>query len=412
MKRKVIYVTSRCPFENWEIWAIREMNSLVEEDLDLIVVPRTGYGRIIQEDAKKLASRTIATPFVNLPIIACLLKKIFTEPFNLIFILKWIINQSNSFSDFFKGLVVLPKSLYIGNKLKKKGVEHVHAFSTTSVAVVAFILSNELKVPWSVTFHASWVINNSYRRSVFTHMKSVSFARVISREVERCLSNYIGSTLSKKINVLHIGVQCNELLYENQILNSNKVFNIASAGWLLPHKGIDVSFKAARNLLDKGITNFKWFFYGDGPLLKTLSAQMVDLKLENNVVLAGAIDNKKLLNKYKNHEIDLFILNSVKRNGIQEGIPVSLMEAMSYSIPVIASNCGGTNELVDGKSGILLSENDSEGTANAIADLISDHNKVLLQGQEGREKVFNEFNTHKIARQLIKLFLSDKIYKV
>jgi colanic acid/amylovoran biosynthesis glycosyltransferase len=269
------------------------------------------------------------------------------------------------------------------------------------------VLSNELKGPWSVTFHASWVVNDSYRRSVFTHLKSVSFVRVISKEVEKCLINYIGPVLSKKINVLHIGVNCENSSIQDEIRDSEAIFTIASAGWLLPHKGFDVSMLAARKLLDKGVPNFKWFFYGDGPLLKTLSTLVIDLKLENNVVLAGAIDNKKLLNLYKNRKIDLFIMNSVKRNGIQEGIPVSIMEAMSYSVPVIASNCGGTIELVDGKSGILLSENDSEGTANAIFDLMNNYNECLTQGDEGRKKVFNEFNTHKIAKQLMQLFFEN-----
>lgn len=248
MKSKVVYVTSRCPFENWEIWAIREMNSLVEEGLDLVIVPRSGYGKIIHEDAKKLASRTFATPFINFPIFFSFLRKIVTEPFDFILILRWIIYQSNSFSDLVKGLIVLPKSLYIGKKLKEEGVEHIHAFSTTSVAVVAYVLSNELKVPWSVTFHASWVINNSYRRSVFAHLKSVSFVRVISNEVEKCLRDFVGPVLSKKINVLHIGVCCENLSIKNEIRNPETVFTIASAGWLLPHKGIDVSLLAARKL--------------------------------------------------------------------------------------------------------------------------------------------------------------------
>lgn len=407
MNRKVIYVTSRCPFDNWEIWAIREMNSLVEAGLDLTIIPRTAKGKIIHEEALKLEERTIATPFLNLPIVFALIRKVIKQPSDFIKIIKWIISQSNSLSDFAKGLVVLPKSLFISNLLKGKEIEHVHAFSTTSVAVVAFILAHELKIPWSITFHASWVINKSHHRSIFTHLKSVSFVRAISNEVENSLTNYVGLELSRKIKILHIGVNCENTFLKNQKEDRHN-FVIASAGWLLPHKGIDVSLFAAKKLIDNGITNFLWIFYGDGPLLSELSTIMKELKLEKNVIFAGAIDNKTLLNMYENGAIDLFILNSVKRNGIQEGIPVSLMEAMAYSIPVIATDCGGTIELVDENSGILINQNDSEATALAVSTLVNDKDKCISQGREGRKKILNEFNTRKIAEQLTNLFFEKQ----
>ena len=80
------------------------------------------------------------------------------------------------------------------------------------------------------------------------------------------------------------------------------------------------------------------------------------------------------------------------------------MEAMSYGIPVIASDCGGTKELVDGQSGILVGEKDSEATANAIFRLLESHEFRRELGNNGRIKVNQDFDTMKTASDLIKLF--------
>ena len=80
------------------------------------------------------------------------------------------------------------------------------------------------------------------------------------------------------------------------------------------------------------------------------------------------------------------------------------MEAMSYEIPVIATDCGGTKELVDGQSGILVEQRDSEALKNAIYKLINNGDYRIEIGTNGRSKIKQDFNTMKNAEELIKLF--------
>ena len=266
MSKKIIYVTSQCPFGNGETWAIREMSSLVEAGVELTIIPRTGYGKSIQKDALALLPRTIAIPFIDAKILYSLFKKIIFEPIDFIRILKWIIGHSNSFFDLIKGLVVLPKSIFISRLLKEKEIEHVHAFSTTSVATFAYILSHELKIPWSITIHASWHFNSQHRRSTNVQLNSVSFVRAISNEVNHSLVKFVGKQFSAKVRTLHIGVKCDSLVLET--VKSESVFNIVSVGSLDPRKGVDVSLLAAYKLLNSGISNFNWIIYGEGPLME------------------------------------------------------------------------------------------------------------------------------------------------
>ena len=94
-----------------------------------------------------------------------------------------------------------------------------------------------------------------------------------------------------------------------------------------------------------------WDHYGEGALLneiRDLAAKSLPPNIE--YTFHGYIDNTALLAIYRQNPFHWFINVSSS-----EGIPVSIMEAMSFGIPCIATNVGGTKEVVeDGKNGILL----------------------------------------------------------
>jgi glycosyltransferase involved in cell wall biosynthesis len=80
------------------------------------------------------------------------------------------------------------------------------------------------------------------------------------------------------------------------------------------------------------------------------------------------------------------------------------MEAMSYGIPVIATDSGGTKELVDGQSGILVKQNDPNAILSGIIDLINKPDFRRKISKNGRNKIMQDFDTMKNANDLIKLF--------
>ena len=117
----------------------------------------------------------------------------------------------------------------------------------------------------------------------------------------------------------------------------------------------------------------------------------------------GNIDHQQLLSKYENGEVDFVVISSISTK-VPEGIPVSLMEAMSYEIPVIASDCGGTKELVDGQTGILVVQKDYEVIANSIFELIEKPVYRRKIAKNGRNKVVQDFNTLRNADEILRLF--------
>ena len=401
MNKKIVFITSSFPFGKSEVWAINEINSFLELVNEITIIPRTVKGKIINKDAVKFTPNLIDLPFLNWPIFVFLLRTILFKPFIFLRLLIENIKQSNTIIDFIKGLIVLPKSLFLAKILKSKNIDHIHSVQTTSIAFMAFVLSTILKVPWSYTLHTSEIINSKYKRSILFQSRSASICRTISQRTANDLSNFIGTSLSKKVVKVHLGVDVKVSRKATSFVNNS--FTIVTPAELTTRKGHIFAIEASKKLVDMGITNFEWFFYGSGPLLNELQEKVKELNLINHCYFPGNIDHHQLLSKYKNNNVDIVVISSISTD-VPEGIPVSLMEAMSFKIPVIATDCGATSELVNGKSGILVNEKDPEAVSNAIIEFINNPEFTRKIGNNGRDKVMQDFDTLKTSSDLNKLF--------
>jgi glycosyltransferase involved in cell wall biosynthesis len=131
--------------------------------------------------------------------------------------------------------------------------------------------------------------------------------------------------------------------------------HIVSCSFLTEVKQVDKIIKSLDVLSDKiHHINFKWSHIGDGILYKEL-LQFAKNKLgdKKNVQFEflGNLENRKVYEFYRDNNIDVFI--NVSKS---EGVPVSIMEAMSCHIPIVAPNIGGIKDMIiSGYNGFLLS---------------------------------------------------------
>lgn len=148
--------------------------------------------------------------------------------------------------------------------------------------------------------------------------------------------------------------------------NKEKIV-IVSNGWIIPLKRIDLI--ASSLVLIKDIS-IEWVHIGDCNSTREKFEEFknyIKQVFVNNQNISfrflGRISNSEVFEFYKNNVVDLFINVSVS-----EGVPVSIMEAMSFGTPVIATAVGGTPEIVNNTNGFLLSPNP---TINEIKAIIS-----------------------------------------
>lgn len=98
----------------------------------------------------------------------------------------------------------------------------------------------------------------------------------------------------------------------------------------------------------------RWIHIGTG-ILESEIRMKADALVQNNksidVVFMGRLQNKEVIDFYSSNHVDLFV--NVSKS---EGLPISIMEAMSYGIPCVATDVGGTSEIVSSSTGYLIKE--------------------------------------------------------
>lgn len=187
--------------------------------------------------------------------------------------------------------------------------------------------------------------------------------KVIS-SLDRCISisKYGCEYLAKKypgckINFSPLGTWDNGIA----IKSKDNVLRIVSCSSLWPLKRVPLIFESLNLLTDLDV---EWTHIGgDGEELNELKnfiKKKTNSRLKIN--LEGRLFHKQVIEFYQKNPVDLFI--NVSRI---EGVPVSIMEALSFNIPVIATNVGGTKDLINSETGVLLSSDpDTQEIIKAI----------------------------------------------
>lgn len=167
-------------------------------------------------------------------------------------------------------------------------------------------------------------------------------------------------------------------------------FVVAVAGSLITIKGFEYFVKAAK-YLDSGI---ELRVYGSGPLENELK------RLANNKVRFMGFCNNIVGELYA--DVDVVAVVTI----IQEANPLSVLEAKSVGLPVIATKIGGQAELVeDGKDGILVPVKDEKAIASAINTLYHDYDGYIRMAQASFNSV-EKYDLNKYKCSILEIFSS------
>jgi colanic acid/amylovoran biosynthesis glycosyltransferase len=173
--------------------------------------------------------------------------------------------------------------------------------------------------------------------------------------------------------------------------SSDNVFRIVSCSYMIPRKRVDLFLEGliecSKN--NKGV-EIEWYHIGKGPMYDQIHERSLGVSENIKVVFKGNLSTEELNSFYINTPLDLFVNTSTK-----EGTPVSLMEAICFSIPVLVTAFGGNKEIVDGGAGFLLSENPTkQEIADKLTKIINYDNMVELK--KASRKVWNDsYNSNK-----------------
>lgn len=133
------------------------------------------------------------------------------------------------------------------------------------------------------------------------------------------------------------------------------------------------------------------------PFQAELVEQIRSLGIENHVTLTGNRDDiPEILGL-----LDIFTLPTFTH----EGLPRSILEAMSMGKPVVATNIRGCREaVVDGQTGLIVPPKDSEKLAEALGTLLTDPERRQVYGADGRQRIESEYDEHLVFQRLAEFY--------
>jgi len=223
----------------------------------------------------------------------------------------------------------------------------------------------------------------------------------VSNVGKEYLIKHYGHT--EKIIVQRLG----SLSHEHISRHSNDgVFRIVSCSSLKPLKRVDRIVRALRFFN----VPVEWVHFGDGPLRRKIEKLAFKLlKTRQNVKwqFMGNVDNSYIHSYYRNNPVDVFVNVS-----LSEGVPVSIMEAISYGIPVVAPPVGGIPEIVTQQTGRLIDDPDNPWLLKEFLEEVGKQFSSIESRKKVKEFWQNNYNAssnyESFARKLIELFGGEK----
>ena len=286
------------------------------------------------------------------------------------------------------------KSVSLIGKYLKDNKFNLLVSQGTVANAYARVVSLIYKIPNLVTTHSDQAgdYSNSITRTIYGLIEKITrfpTARYIAVS-EYLKDKMIKSGLRKnKITVVYNGLE-----FARPNTRPHKRLIIGSVGRLHPVKGYDLLINAFALLKNKRL---RLKIAGAGDELNNLKKLAQDLKVADRVEFVGFIKN---INEFLN-TIDVYVQSSRS-----EGFGLSVIEAMSQSLPVVVTPAGSLSEIVsDNKTGYMSTDFEPDSIATAISKAVENYESSKKIGENARNFVIKNFELKQWIRN------TEKVYK-
>lgn len=293
---------------------------------------------------------------------------------------------------------LIPSLAILRNAVREYQIDVIHS-NTRVTQVAGCILSRLTKKPHVTTWHGFF--NPRLSRRLFPCWANRIIA--ISDQVRAHLIRDFSAD-GERVRLVHNGIDTENLklrqgMTRSQVRESLGVGNgplIGVIGRLSEVKGQEFAILAMVDVL-RQVPEAELLLVGEGRSEQKLKKLVAEHNLEKKVFFRRAVSNvREAL-----FAIDLFVMPS-----LQEGLGLSLMEAMAWGKPVIGSAVGGIRTLIaDQETGILVPPGDASSLARAIIELLTHPEKGLFLGDKARKLITGRFSAREMTR------LTEEVYR-
>ncbi len=296
---------------------------------------------------------------------------------------------------------ISPKILFSFNKLRplirEKNIDILHA-NTRVTSVLAAWLSRASGIPYILTCHGFF--KPKLWRRIFPLWGKLTIA--ISAKVREHL-----------IGDFHLRVEKIRLIYNGVDLEKIKIYPqeeklrirqeiglrgspcVGIVARLSDIKGHQYLIEAMSYVI-RELPNAQLLIVGDGREKNNLQKKVIELGIQKNTVFIPSVEDTQTVL----HAIEIFVMPS-----LQEGLGLSIMEAMAQGLAVIASDIGGIRDLIqDGVNGRLVRPKDVQALYKAILELLKNKDKARLLGRNAARTIEDNFSLKKMVSQTKKAY--------
>jgi glycosyltransferase involved in cell wall biosynthesis len=281
--------------------------------------------------------------------------------------------------------------------IQEDGIEllHTHGYKADLYGYVAARRSGK---PIVATCH-NWV-GGTAALGIYNHLDRIALKRfhglaaVSDSVAQRLLNSGVAAT---KIRTIANGIDVEpfERALPSPALNfdGNKVIGMVAR--LDLQKGFEYLLRAAHQLCGT-FPALKVVIAGEGPDRQAIENMIQRFGLQSSVILAG--HHSDMPGIYA--AIDIFVLPS-----LNEGLPMTILEAIAASRPVIATRVGAIPSVIkDGETGLLVDAGDADGLRDALARLLSDSDLCQRLGAAGHDWVRRNYTSEAMAMKYRQMY--------
>lgn len=392
MTDKILFLfTSEFPFGTSENFIESEIKFLAKAFDKILIIPFENPNGEQRKTPQNVSVRLLDNDRINLPKVII---RLFSEPEILT---EFLINL---FSNPLKNKVLLKtvrNALTISEQIEtlrqnySGGKHYFYSYWLNDAAVaLAFLNDSEIKISrahgWDVYFERHLYNYLPLRKFLATRLNKIF---TISENGKTYLDGKTNQP--EKIEISRVGT-INDFPFK-EIIDDSRL-DIISIGNLIPLKRVNLIGEAIK-IIDR--QNINWHHFGDGDLYEEIKNKFPFGNFH------GFTENIKVKEFLAEHSTNSVLINTSST----EGIPVSMMEAMSFGIPCIGTDVGGVSEIIeDNENGFLMpAELSSEKAAeflNKYISLSSSEKQIFRQNayKTWKEKYNAEKNYREFAKKI------------
>ena len=287
-------------------------------------------------------------------------------------------------------MLFLAEALIVGRWMQVRKLDHLHVHFGDPVATVGMLTARAWNLPWSLTIHGPEELLN---RDAVHLREKVATAKFVFCSSDFCRSQLLALSPPVewgKFQVIRLGVDPLVLtppsrLGSNSIQPRQAEMKLVCIGGMVPAKGHYILLEAIRLLRERQV-EFQAVLIGGGPELPRLQEYVAKHGLTAFVSFTGPLSHPQTLAHLR--RADVFTLAS-----FAEGLPLTLMEAMSLGLPCVSTTVAGIPELIrSGLDGLLVPPANATALAAALQLLASDPALRRSLGASARQRIIRQYN--------------------